>query len=111
MARRQAPEIQIGTTLGLDDKTRRQTTRLPHMPVRWCYGVPLTTDPRNFYPDPWASTKAQQRAWRRALRAVEHGNPYRAPAMAGQTSYEPWGLGITVFPESRAWEETWEIFR
>lgn len=103
--------VQTGTTIGLAPEIARRRTRLPHRPVRWCYGAPLTDDPRDFYPDPWVASAAQIAEWRRAIRAVEHRNEYRKPGTLGAVRHEPWGVGITVFRDSHAWEERWQIFR
>lgn len=102
MPRRRRKELLVASVGTLGKKKAAYLTSMPHRPVRWCYGLPLTDDPRNFYPDPFAATMGQIATWKRACNAIEHGNEYRRPvsSLGNSVGYEPWGLGITIFPEA-----------
>lgn len=107
--RRKKPELLIGSTIGLTKTQAKLRTSLPHVPVRWCYGLPLTTDPRRFYPDPRRACPDDVANWKRALDAVKYDNEYDKPRRVGDAHSEPWGIGITIFPESRDWPGRWDI--
>lgn len=107
MARRKRPIVQVGIPIGVSPELRNKRTPFPHRPLRWCYGLPLTRDPRNFVPDPYASSLAQIEAWGKACAAMESENRFRRPLTVHGVGYEPWGLGVTIFPESRGWDERW----
>lgn len=61
----------------------------------WCYGLPLVSDPRDFIPDTFVSSRSQVLEWQAAVKAVEHGfipmAPRDYPIMVN-----PWGIGFSI---------------
>lgn len=64
----------------------------PREPLRWCYGIPLVTDPRDFFPDPWHCTPIQLRDWHDAVRHWDLGLLVEFPS----PGRELWGIGISI---------------
>lgn len=65
---------------------------LPLPLYRWCYGIPVVTDPRDFYPDPWHCTRLELDTWMEAVQRWDRGEEVRFPAAMD----ERWGIGISL---------------
>ena len=79
-------------TRQFDQERALADERGPHAPLRWCYGIPLVTDPRDFFPDPWYCTPVELMAWHVAVRQWDHGRLVEFPC----PGRELWGIGISI---------------
>jgi hypothetical protein len=66
----------------------------------WCYGLPLVSDPRDFIPDTFVSSRSQVLEWQAAIRAVENGFIPMAPRDY-PLFVAAWGVGFSIIRKER----------